>query len=425
MWSCRVGHIFLLINLENIVKAHFNGCYASLLSCVFHFQRLPYFNYNPTHPATALFSSTPLTLSLLFTIRCARLLSSVIMGRGGFQTKPSLSSPSTTLSTSTTSSSSATPRSSTPSIRLQYPKSSRLLLGTTANLQQPGFLRALETHYPLELSFSCESLNVPSRLFGSIRPIHPFAMFFYRSSPAAEWELIGRTETVTYDAEMRFVTKLKVCCATAEDRAKTLRVEVYHRRTKSERVEDQTFIGACECTLEDVIAEPVLRRRMKLVSGKIDDPGWVILAADVVRPMVGAGKLGLAVDMSSVVKAGGKVFYVMSRQGQAGEFTPLYRSEVLGKGEKRFRMFNRDIGAVTAGVEDKVLRLELFQVVKGTARRLGFVQTSVVKLRGCELNSGLVWWPCAGEKGIEVGRVVVIGKDMNGDSLKLRLRVTA
>lgn len=258
-----------------------------------------------------------------------------------------------------------------------------------------------------------------------MRPIHPFAMFFYRTSPIAEWELIGRTETVTYDAEMRFVTKLKVCCATAEDRAKTLRVEVYHRRTRSERVEDQTFVGACECTLEDVIAEPVLRRRMRLVSGKVDEPGWVTLSADVVRPMVNAGKLGLAVDMSSVVKGGGRVFYVLSRQGPAGEFTPLYRSEVLGKGEKRFRMFNRDIGAVTAGVEDKVLRLELFQVVKGAAKRLGFVQTSVIKLRQVETNAGLVWWPCAGERGIEVGRVVVIGKDLNDSALKLRLRVTA
>lgn len=348
------------------------------------------------------------------------------MGRGGVQTHhtpPSLSSPppSTHLSTSTASST-ASPN---PSIRLQYPKSSRLLLGTTANLQQPGFLKALETNYPLELSLSCDSLTPPPKLFPFPRPLRPFAMFFYRDTPLTPWELIGRTETVLHDVQHRFVTKLKVCCATSADRAKVLRVEVYDRRTRSERVEDQIFLGAAECTLEDIIAEPLLRRRMRLVSGRVTDPGWVTLAADVVRPVAGSGKIVMNVDMSSITKGTSRVFYVLSRQGFGGEYTPLYRSEVLGKAEKRFKPLTREVGAVTAGVDDKLLRIELFQWGKGGSVRLGFVQTSLDKLRNTEVNGGLLWWPCgSGEGRIEIGRVVLIEKDAVGKVLKFRLRVT-
>lgn len=346
------------------------------------------------------------------------------MGSGGFiATTP----PSTHLSSCTASSAENTTASAEvePSIRLQYPKSSRLLLGTTANLQQPGFLKALEVNYPLELSLSCDSLANPPKFFSFSRPLRPFAMFFCRDHPSNEWELIGRTETVTYDIHYRFVTKLKVCCATPADRSKVLRVEVYDRRTKSERMTDQLFVGAAECQLEDIISEPLLRKRMKLQSGRVSEPGWITLAADIVRPVEGEGKIALGMEISSITKGSGRVFYVLSRQGFCGEFTPVYRSEVLGKTEKRFKLFVRDTVAVTAGLEDKLLRVEIFQWGKNGPLRLGFVQTSLEKLRQSQLYSGLLWWPCEGGEGaIEIGRVVVTEKELGDNASRFGLRVT-
>lgn len=346
------------------------------------------------------------------------------MGRGGFVSN---TPPSTHLSSCTASSveNTTNPTEAAPSIRLQYPKSSRLLLGTTANLQQPGFLKALEVNYPLELSLSCDSLANPHKLLSFNRPLHPFAMFFCRDHPSKEWELIGRTETVSYDIDYRFVTKLKVCCATPTDRAKVLRVEIYDRRTKSERMTDHMFVGAAECQLEDIISEPLLKKRMKLHSGRLNEPGWVTLAADIVRPVEGEGKFALGVEMSSITKGNGRVFFVLSRQGFCGEFTPIYRSEVLGKMEKRFKLIVRDAVAVTAGLEDKLLRVEIFQWGKNGPLRLGFVQTSLEKLRQRQLYSGLLWWPCAAAEGaIEVGRVVLTEKELGENVSKFRLRVT-
>ncbi|CAN8076778.1 unnamed protein product [Agarophyton chilense] len=313
------------------------------------------------------------------------------------------------------------------SIRLQYPKSSRLLLGTTANLQQPAFLKALETHYPLELSLECRELHAPLRLL-PFRQARPFAVFLYCEGPDAPWKLIGRTETVLYDEYPRFVTKLKVCCATEHDRQKVLRVELFDRRHKSEHIDDQTFIGAAQCTLEDIIAEPLLRKELEMNESRVMKPGRLIISADAIRAGEKSTRLVLSLDMASGTKKNHRVFYVLSRQLQSGEYTPVYRSEVLTREQKRFESMSRDLTAVTAGVDDKLLRLELYQFSnRGAHIRLGFMQTSIEKLKSTERHSRLLWWPNAvgdGDGVIEVGRVVMIESVVSSVLLQFRLRVT-
>lgn len=327
------------------------------------------------------------------------------------------------------------------SIRLQYPKSSRLLLGTTVNIQHPGFIKALETSYPLELSLECHDLTTPPRLLprlpamrGGSRAdrkwlLRPFAVFFYRTGgPEMAWELIGRTETIAYDDYHRFVTKLKVGCATPEDRRKELRMEVYDRRSKSDVVEDHVFIGAAHCSLDDIISEPLLRRELRLESGRTLEPGRAIISADAIRPTGESHKITLNVDMASITKGPHRVFFVLSRQLQSGDYTAVYRSEVLGKDEKKFKTVSRNTSAVTAGVDDKLLRLELFQYnPRGPHMKLGFMQTSVDKLKSTAHGSSLLWWPsssCDGDNVIEVGRVVLLESYVSEENLRFRLRVT-
>lgn len=323
------------------------------------------------------------------------------------------------------------------SIRLQYPKSSRLLLGTTTSIQQPGFLKALETKYPLELSVECHSLNAPGRLLARLagksgerhRALRPFAVFFCKNpGRGSSWEMIGRTETVLYDAYHRFVTKLKVCCSTVDERRKELRVEVYDRRTNSDRIEDQTFLGAAQCSVDDIISEPVLRKELRLESSRVVDAGTLVVSADAIRPRVATARVRLSVDIGSTTKGQHKMFYVLSRQLQCGDYTALYRSEVLGKNEKRFRALARDVGAITAGVEDKLIRLEIFQYgARGNHVKLGFMQSSIDKLKQAKRNDSLLWWPstsCEGDGGIEIGRVVVIGASVTEREMSFRLRVT-
>lgn len=331
------------------------------------------------------------------------------------------------------------------SIRLQYPKSSRLLLGTTTNIQQPGFLKALETRYPLELSLECFDLNPGYRILPRLtgRPrgdrrwlLRPFAVFFYRNDESeTSWELIGRTETILYDDYHRFVTKLKVCCATMEDRRKELRIEVYDRRTKSDDIDQHTFIGATQCVLDDIISEPLLRKELNLDSCRVSDPGRVIISADAIRPSLGVQKLSLSVDLASCCFANltksqyYRVFYVLSRQLQSGDYTAVYRSEIVTRdGGRKFHPITRDVSAITAGVDDKLLRLELFQFNhRGPHTRLGFVQTSVDKLMKTTRGSRLLWWPSASSDDvdiIDINRVILLDSSAENGHVKFRLRVT-
>lgn len=325
------------------------------------------------------------------------------------------------------------------SIRLSYPKSSRLLLGTVANLKQPGFLKALQTKYPLEISLECHSLPCQQRLFNRLpgrasserrqHVLKPFAVFFYRcGGVAVPWELIGRTETVVYDEYHRFITKLKLSCATADDRRKELRVEIYDRRTKTDRIEDQAFLGATQCSLEDIISEPLLRKELCLESVRSGESGTAVLSAEAIRPMPEPRLITLNVDMASITKGQRRVFYVLSRQLRSGDYTPVYRSEVLGREQRRFTSLRRQVGAITAGIEDKLLRLELYQYnSRGPHTKLGFIQTSVQKLQSTKVNTSLLWWPATSNQNdatITVGRVVVIDTKLDKDHICFRLRVT-
>lgn len=366
------------------------------------------------------------------------------------------------------------------SFRLQYPKSSRLLLGTTTNIQQPGFLKALETQYPLELSLECFDLVAPPRLLSRLSmrsrvdrhwALRPFAVFYYRegqhyingqhhghlhnagsNDPHSQshagmvngnaWERIGRTETILYDDYHRFVTKLKVRCSTSEERRKQLRVEVYDRRTKTHDTDEHNFIGAAECSMDDIISEPLLRKEMRLGSLRVVDPGRIVISADAIRPPCsgpagpgtsssGGGealKIRLRVDLSPGSKGVHRAFFVMSRQLQSGHYTAVYRSEIIGRDVKMFKEVTRDVAAITAGVDDKLLRLELFQY-NGRAKhtRLGFMQTSVDKLKRTAIGQPLLWWTCAYSEDadlIDVGRVVLVDKKRDDEELHFRLRIT-
>lgn len=339
------------------------------------------------------------------------------------------------------------------SIRLQYPKSSRLLLGTTTNIQQPGFLKALETRYPLELSLECFDLNPPPRLsFPKLSAraskkhiqrqqwlLRPFAIFFYKNHSGSSsgvgndanhtWELIGRTETILYDDYHRFVTKLKVCCETSDERRKALRIELYDRKTTSDDLHDHVYIGAAQCTLDDIIGEPLLRRELKLESNKVTDAGRLIISADAIRPYGHnkPHKISFNVDVASMCKNNHRCFYVLSRQLQSGDYTAVYRSEILGKDEKKFRPSVKDLSAITAGVDEKLLRLEMFQYNgRGSHVRLGFMQSSLDKLMKTGRGGKLLWWPAAYSEDanlMDIGRVTLTEFHADDGHLHFRFRV--
>jgi hypothetical protein len=323
------------------------------------------------------------------------------------------------------------------SIQLKYPKN-RLLLGTMANMQDQnrGVHKALDTQYPLELSIECSNLPAARHRFLARRQageLRPFAVIFFRNPRGGPWELIGRTETVLHDEYVRFVTKLKLSCATVADRLKEIRVVLYDRRTSSDDLRDQRLVGSAECRLDDIVSEPLLRkalpvRNLEKEHGSRGPPdlGEVILSADVIRPVATNTTVVFDVEVASISREDKRLFYVLSRQIRSGTYTAIYRSEVMGKNQKRFTSLSRALGAITAGVEGKLLRLDLYQFCpRGNHCKLGFMQTSISKLREGDVTARQLWWPGHTVAGmVDVGRVMLTARHMSDDKLAFRFRFT-
>lgn len=321
------------------------------------------------------------------------------------------------------------------SIKLNYPKN-RILLGTMAHVQNRGVHKALDTSYPLELSIECNNLPLPKKRFlarHQLLELRPFCVIYFRNPRGGAWELMGRTETVLYDEYTRFVTKLKLSCSTVADRLKEIRVQVYDRRTPSDDLREQYLIGSAECSLDDVVSEALLRkelsiRRFEKEKGGVGaDLGDVVLSADVLRPLPTPVGVQFDVEMGSSTKEDKRMFYVISRQIRSGDYTPVYRSEVLGPEDKKFSPVNRSLGAITAGVEAKLLRFELFQFdPRGNHYKLGYMQTSITKLREAEVSTHQLWWPAYNDVlgVIDVGRVVLVARKIDEGSLRFKFRFT-
>jgi hypothetical protein len=323
------------------------------------------------------------------------------------------------------------------SIRLKYPKN-RLLLGSMANMQNEnaGVQKALDTQYPLELSIECANLPHRQRFLSrrAVPHIRPFAVIFFRNPRGGPWELIGRTETIMHDEFTRFVTKLKLSCSTVVDRLKEIRVVVYDRRTGSDGLRDQRVIGSVECRLDDVVSEPLLTKTLPVenlerVRTPRSGPGYlgeVTLSADVIRPVPTDLVVVFDVEVASQAKQENRLFFVLSRQIRSGAYTALYRSEVMPPSNNRFASVSRTLGAITAGVESKLLRLELYQYdPRGLHVKLGFMQTSITKLRAEDVTSRQLWWPSAiSESTTGVGRVMMTGRHLSDERLSFRFRFT-
>lgn len=323
------------------------------------------------------------------------------------------------------------------SIQLNYPKN-RLLLGTMTNMQQEnrGVLKALDIQYPLELSFDCANLPHRQRWLSrrAVPELRPFAIIYFKNPSGGPWELIGRTETVFYDEYTRFVTKLKLSCATSEDRMKRIRVVVYDRRTASEGLREQRLIGSVECHLDDIVSQPLLSRTLPISSAETgrhapQGLGSVILSADVVRPVSRDVAITFNIEIASRCRRNCAMFFVLSRQIRSGAYTAIYRSEVMSSSNNRFAPVSRAIGAITAGVESKLLHVELYQYDPRRVAhiKLGFMQTTVAKLRDDSMTARQLWWPSAVSEAddvVEVGRVMMTERDLKEDMLSFRFRFT-
>lgn len=310
----------------------------------------------------------------------------------------------------------------------------------------------MQTAYPVELSIECidiiaaRSRSLLGRRAKFPRELRPFVVFFFRQDAAEavggsgdsiplgkmlQWQLIGRSETVICDEYVRFVAKVKLAVPTTVDRAKEVRVELFNQLTPTNVLGEQQFLGAAESTIDAITSAPLFRREVPMMTSRDLESCTLVLSADIIRPSIVPSRASINIDFASITKGAARCFYVISRQLPSADFTPIYRSEILEHDQKRFASMTRLVDALTAGVNDKLLRIEFYQVVSRGSKclKLGFLQTSFTKLKATRCNQGLPWWPAPNvlkhSDFVEIGRVVLLDSRIEEGHCGFILRVTA
>lgn len=90
-----------------------------------------------------------------------------------------------------------------------------------------------------------------------------------------------------------------------------------------------------------------------------------------------------------------RIFFVVSRALKKGAFSPIYRSEVQTRDQlSKFDDVTLSSQVLHGGNASRLFRLEVYRYYKNySSTLLGFVQTSLEKLKTMNHGGQLYWWP--------------------------------
>lgn len=346
------------------------------------------------------------------------------------------------------------------------PTSGRQLSDTNSNDLQ-SVLNTLHADPLFSLCLECSEL-VPPRLLTRLSmrsrgvrqwALRPFAVVYEReehgsnisgqehqdnNSTANEntWKLLGRTETIFYDSHYRFVREFKMRLKRTEAFHKALRVKVFNHRTDRDDMNVRNLIGLAEFALDDIVSEPQLRLKLRLHSSRLVDTGCLLVSADPIlerrsEPVVSGGGcddddkkiIHIQVSLSSASKGRNRTFFVLSRQLR-DNYTPVYRSEIIGGETNLFRPMEMPEVAITGGFSEKLMRLELFQYnERARHTNLGSMQASVKMLKESPVGRGLPWRIVFNRdpNTIDVSHILLADKRMDPNNCRraaFRLHIT-
>lgn len=113
-----------------------------------------------------------------------------------------------------------------------------------------------------------------------------------------------------------------------------------------------------------------------------------------------------------------RIFFVVSRALKKGAFSPIYRSEVQTRDHlSKFDDVTLSSQVLHGGNAGRLFRLEVYRYYKNhSTSLLGFVQTSLEKLKTIEPGGQLYWWPAV--RGFPSVRVKIISVKVDESQAK-------
>lgn len=213
---------------------------------------------------------------------------------------------------------------------------------------------------------------------------------------AGTWEELDCTECVTDSRSPHFVRKIRLPASSSYDRDMEYQLHVYNTPVSGPPDAEVELIGECSFTIAALLEAKQMSSEKAVVSPRSKrSKGRIILSLDMIQHEDKAEETVFDFGFTEDAPVRNRIFYVISRAIQKGRFTPVYRSEIQTKEKlSKFEDVTLSSQELHGGDSSRLFRIEVYRYYKnGKTTLLGFVQTSLDKIKTCEAGAQLYWWP--------------------------------
>lgn len=255
--------------------------------------------------------------------------------------------------------------------------------------------KALSCTSAAELTIECRDLTRMEMFARN----NVFVTLMSQGMEPGTWEEMYRTETVQDTRSPNFIRKFRLPASTVEDRETQYQLHVYNCQLNCDStspLSGMELIGTTQTTVAELLAVTQMTTENVVLSPRSGRrKGSAFLTLDMIDHEEQVEETTFDFGFTEDAPVRNRIFFVVSRSIQKGRFSPIYKSEVKVKEDlSKFEDVTLSSQELHGGDQGRLFRIEIYRFyLNGTTTLLGFVQTSLEKLKQCEPGAQLYWWP--------------------------------
>lgn len=269
----------------------------------------------------------------------------------------------------------------------------QLTTSRSVKFHSENITKALGSTSAVELTVECRDLS-RMEMFSKN---NIFVVLMAQGMEPGTWEEMYRTETVKDTRSPHFIQKFRLPASSEVDRETQYQIHVYNCRIGSQQTLDgMELIGTTQTTVAELLGAKQMTSENIVVSPRSGKrKGSAVLTLDMIQHEDLAEETIFDFGFTPEAPVRNRIFFVISRAIQKGRFSPIYKSEVKVKEDlSKFEDVILSSQELHGGNQGRLFRIEIYRFyLNGTTTLLGFVQTSLEKLKTCDPGAQLYWWP--------------------------------
>lgn len=252
--------------------------------------------------------------------------------------------------------------------------------------------------------------GIETTVFEVFSPTECFAVLFSEGTVPGTWQVTDRSEAVRCSPHIMLVKKFRLRAATELDRSEKIVIAFFNSTTPTRLLSPSRALGYEVFSASELIEANrlTLKRRLRNDRWNFWGNAEVVLSLDVIKHVPKKERITIEFGLADDAPRRNRMYFVLSRSLLQGTWSPIYKSEVRTRDDvSAFKDVCLEGLDFHGGDESRNFRLELHRWYKnGRSKPLGFIQTSLEKLKTMHANTYLYWWPA--DDGLTSAKVTLV-----------------